>query len=311
MEKEMIEKFSDDMFEKLPESEKNAEVLARPKVTYWSDAWRRFRQNKVAVLALIILAVMVVMVIIGPMLTGYRFDKGDYKLKNALPSAAHLFGTDQLGRDIFTRIWVGGRISIIIGLAGALISTVLGSIYGAFSAYAGGKVDNIMMRIVEILSSIPYLLVVILIQVVSQKRNLGSLLLALTITGWVGMARMVRGQLLSLKNQDFIIAAQTLGVSTKDIVFKHMIPNTLSVLIVSLTFDIPGYIFAEAFLSFVGIGIASPMTSWGAMAAEANQKFLFYPYQLFFPSLMIALTMLSFSLLGDGLRDALDPRMRE
>ncbi len=311
MEKEFIEEFSDDMFEKLPESEKNAEVLARPKVTYWSDAWRRFRQNKVAVLALIILAVMVVMVIIGPMLTGYRFDKGDYKLKNALPSAAHLFGTDQLGRDIFTRIWVGGRISIIIGLAGALISTVLGSIYGAFSAYAGGKVDNIMMRIVEILSSIPYLLVVILIQVVSQKRNLGSLLLALTITGWVGMARMVRGQLLSLKNQDFIIAAQTLGVSTKDIVFKHMIPNTLSVLIVSLTFDIPGYIFAEAFLSFVGIGIASPMTSWGAMAAEANQKFLFYPYQLFFPSLMIALTMLSFSLLGDGLRDALDPRMRE
>ncbi len=297
-------------FRRIPASEKNADFLARPKVTYWTDAWRRFRQNKIALAALMMLTLLIIMVIFGPMISGYTYDVGVGADRNLPPSAQHWFGTDELGRDSFTRIWIGGRVSIIIGITGALISMVVGSIYGAVSAYAGGTVDNLMMRIVEVLSSVPYLLVVILIQVFFQERNIGTMIFALTLTGWLGMARMVRGQLLSLKNQDFIMAAQTLGVPTWKIIQRHLIPNTLSVIIVSVTFDIPGYIFAEAFLSFLGIGIASPMTSWGAMASAAQQKFLFYPYQLFFPSLMIALTMLSFTLLGDGLRDALDPKLR-
>ena len=297
-------------FRRIPASEKNADFLARPKVTYWTDAWRRFRQNKIALAALMMLTLLIIMVIFGPMISGYAYDVGVGADRNLPPSAQHWFGTDELGRDSFTRIWIGGRVSIIIGITGALISMIVGSIYGAVSAYAGGTVDNLMMRIVEVLSSVPYLLVVILIQVFFQERNVGTMIFALTLTGWLGMARMVRGQLLSLKNQDFIMAAQTLGVPTWKIIQRHLIPNTLSVIIVSVTFDIPGYIFAEAFLSFLGIGIASPMTSWGAMASAAQQKFLFYPYQLFFPSLMIALTMLSFTLLGDGLRDALDPKLR-
>lgn len=297
-------------FRRIPASEKNADFLARPKVTYWTDAWRRFRQNKIALAALMMLTLLIIMVIFGPMISGYTYDVGVGADRNLPPSAQHWFGTDELGRDSFTRIWIGGRVSIIIGITGALISMIVGSIYGAVSAYAGGTVDNLMMRIVEVLSSVPYLLVVILIQVFFQERNIGTMIFALTLTGWLGMARMVRGQLLSLKNQDFIMAAQTLGVPTWKIIQRHLIPNTLSVIIVSVTFDIPGYIFAEAFLSFLGIGIASPMTSWGAMASAAQQKFLFYPYQLFFPSLMIALTMLSFTLLGDGLRDALDPKLR-
>ena len=298
-------------FRPIPAEQKDSEFLARPKITYWSDAWRRFKQNKIALAALVLLGVLIFMVAFGPMLSGHDFEKGVRSDRNLSPSGTYWFGTDELGRDIFARIWVGGRVSIIIGLVGAFISMVVGSIYGAVSAYAGGAIDNLMMRIVEVLNSVPYLLVVILIQVFFKERSLGTMIFALTLTGWLGMARMVRGQLLSLKNQDFVMAAQTLGVSSRKIILRHLIPNTLSVIIVSVTFAIPGYIFSEAFLSYLGIGIASPMTSWGAMASAAQQKFLFYPYQLFFPSLMIALTMLAFTLLGDGLRDALDPRLRQ
>lgn len=298
-------------FRPIPAEQKDSEFLARPKITYWSDAWRRFKQNKIALAALVLLAVLIFMVAFGPMLSSHDFEKGVRSDRNLSPSGTYWFGTDELGRDIFARIWVGGRVSIIIGLVGAFISMVVGSVYGAVSAYAGGAIDNLMMRIVEVLNSVPYLLVVILIQVFFKERSLGTMIFALTLTGWLGMARMVRGQLLSLKNQDFVMAAQTLGVSSRKIILRHLIPNTLSVIIVSVTFAIPGYIFSEAFLSYLGIGIASPMTSWGAMASAAQQKFLFYPYQLFFPSLMIALTMLAFTLLGDGLRDALDPRLRQ
>lgn len=298
-------------FRPIPAEQKDSEFLARPKITYWSDAWRRFKQNKIALAALVLLAILIFMVAFGPMLSSHDFEKGVRSDRNLSPSGTYWFGTDELGRDIFARIWVGGRVSIIIGLVGAFISMVVGSVYGAVSAYAGGAIDNLMMRIVEVLNSVPYLLVVILIQVFFKERSLGTMIFALTLTGWLGMARMVRGQLLSLKNQDFVMAAQTLGVSSRKIILRHLIPNTLSVIIVSVTFAIPGYIFSEAFLSYLGIGIASPMTSWGAMASAAQQKFLFYPYQLFFPSLMIALTMLAFTLLGDGLRDALDPRLRQ
>lgn len=299
-----------ELFTALPVSEKSAERMARPRITYLSDAWRRFKENRMALIAMCVLCVLILLVVFAPILSPYGFSQMDTRSKHQLPSWQHWFGTDELGRDIFTRIWVGGRVSIAIGLVGALISAVVGTLYGAISAFSDGIVDNIMMRIVEILNSIPYLLYVILIQLFFRERSLGTMILALTITGWLGSARMVRGQLLALKNQDFVLAAQTLGVPGRQIILKHLIPNTMNIIIIAITFDIPGYIFSEAFLSYLGIGIEMPMTSWGAMASAAQSKFLFYPLELLWPSLMIAITMLSFVLMGDGLRDALDPRLR-
>ncbi|SMG32148.1 ABC transporter permease [Dethiosulfovibrio salsuginis] len=288
-----------------------AERIARPKVSYLQDVWRRFKENKMALVALIILMLLGFMVIFGPSISGYAFEEVDRTARNQFPSLKHWFGTDKLGRDMFARVCQGGRVSLIIGLAGAFISSVVGCLYGGISAYLGGKIDDIMMRIVEIIISVPYLIVVILLSVVLQSQGIFTLILAMTLTGWCSTARLVRGQVLQIKGQDYVLAAQALGVSPWRIITRHLIPNVLSVVLVSITFDIPGYIFSEAFLSYVGLGIQPPNTSWGALAAMAQTSFTFYPYQMFFPALMIALTMLSFTLLGDGLRDALDPRLRK
>ena len=242
----------------------SGDIIARPKVGYWADAWRRLRENKIALVALFILLLMIVMVIVGPYISGYAFEEIDTEAINQTPNAEHWFGTDSLGRDLFSRVWQAGRVSLAIGVVGAVVASGGGCIYGGSASYCGGIVDDIMMRIVEVLLSIPYLIIVILISVVTDSKSIGTMMLALTLTGWCGIAR-----------------------------------------------DIPGYIFAEAFLSYIGLGIQPPDTSWGALASAAQQNFMFYPYQLFFPSLMIALTMLSFTLLGDGLRDALDPKLRK
>jgi oligopeptide transport system permease protein len=305
------EKIDASSFEIIGISENQGDVIARPRVGYFKDAWRRFKQNKIALIAMVILLLIIVMVVIGPALSGYKFESIDKAARNKGPSATHWFGTDKLGRDLFSRVWIGGRVSIIIGITGALISSIIGCIYGGVAAYFGGKVDNIMMRIVEILISVPYLIVVILMSIIFDSKSLGTLILAMTITGWCGMARLIRAQMLQIKNEEYILAARAMGVSPWKIILKYMIPNTISVVIVSITFDIPGYIFSEAFLSYIGLGIQSPGTSWGALASSAQAEFTHYPYQLFFPAIMIALTMLSFTLMGDGLRDALDPRLRK
>ena len=289
----------------------SADVIARPKIGYWADAWRRLKENKIALIALIVLLILVFMVTFGPMISGYSFEQIDTEAINQRPSAEHWFGTDSLGRDLFARVWQGGRVSIIIGIVGAVIASVLGCIYGGIASYFGGIVDDIMMRIVEVLLSIPYLIIVILISVVTDSKSMGTMMLALTLTGWCGIARLVRGQMLQIKTQEYVLAANALGVSPLKTIMRHMIPNTIGIIIVAITFDIPGYIFSEAFLSYIGLGIQPPNTSWGALASAAQQNFMFYPYQLFFPSLMIALTMLGFTLLGDGLRDALDPKLRK
>ena len=289
----------------------SADVIARPKIGYWADAWRRLKENKIALIALIVLLILVFMVTFGPMISGYSFEQIDTEAINQRPSAEHWFGTDSLGRDLFARVWQGGRVSIIIGIVGAVIARVLGCIYGGIASYFGGIVDDIMMRIVEVLLSIPYLIIVILISVVTDSKSMGTMMLALTLTGWCGIARLVRGQMLQIKTQEYVLAANALGVSPLKTIMRHMIPNTIGIIIVAITFDIPGYIFSEAFLSYIGLGIQPPNTSWGALASAAQQNFMFYPYQLFFPSIMIALTMLSFTLLGDGLRDALDPKLRK
>ncbi|MGM9638865.1 MAG: ABC transporter permease [Butyricicoccaceae bacterium] len=306
-----MENISKEKFQIIGVDKAEAERIARPRISYMQDAWRRFRQNKTALVAFVVLALLVFMCIAGPAISGYAFEEVDKGAVNQSPSSVHWFGTDKLGRDIFARVWVGGRVSMIIGLVGALISSIIGCFYGGIAAYFGGKVDMIMMRIVEILISVPYLIVVILMSIVLDSQGIFTLILAMCATGWCGTARLVRGQMLQIKSQEYIMAAQGLGVSPSRIILKHMIPNTLNVIIVAITFDIPNYIFSEAFLSYLGLGIQPPNTSWGALAYAAQTQFLFYPYQLLFPSLAIALTMMSFTLMGDGLRDALDPKLRK
>ncbi|MCB2289603.1 ABC transporter permease [Clostridium sp. CS001] len=288
----------------------NADQILRPSMTYWQDAWRRLKQNKVATASLIILILISLMTVVGQYINGFEFQLNNNDLLNMKPNGTHWFGTDNLGRDIFSRVWAGGRVSIIIGLLGAFVDTVVGSIYGGIAGFFGGFIDDIMMRIVEILASIPYLVVVILVSLIFSK-GIGAIIIAMTITGWVGMARLVRGQLLQIKEQEYVLAATALGASPSRIIAKHLLPNTLGIMIVAITFDIPSFIFGEAFLSYLGQGIQSPNTSWGALASAAQPNLMFYPYQLFFPALFISLTMLSFTLLGDGLRDALDPRLRQ
>ena len=286
------------------------DVILRPSLNYWQDAWRRLRKNPVAILAIVMLAALAVMCVVGPGMTGYDYDAVSLSEKNALPSSDHWFGTDKMGRDLFTRVWIGGRISMILGIAGAAIDMLIGVVYGGVAAYFGGKTDAIMMRIVEILASIPYLLLVVLVSLIVGK-GVGSLLIAMCLTGWCHMARLVRGQVLQLKDQEYLLAAKALGTPWYKVIFRHLIPNTLGVVIVAVTFDVPSFIFGEAFLSYIGLGVQAPMTSWGSLASNAQQTMAFYPYQLFFPAFFIALTMLSFQLLGDGLRDALDPKLRQ
>ncbi|MFR7871065.1 MAG: ABC transporter permease [Fenollaria timonensis] len=303
--------FSSDDFELASESSKENFMTKTPPTSYLQDALRRLKENKVAMLALVLLGLLVFLIIFGPYFNSYSPTKIQAKTKDITPNAQFWFGTDNAGRDIFTRVFYAGRTSLIFGLAGALISTVVGLLYGAISGYVGGAVDIVMMRILEILASLPYLLVVIVLQIRLETRNIWTLLLALTITGWTGTARIVRAEVLRIKAQEYVLAAKTLGVSSWKIITKHLIPNAMPILIVGITFDVPGFIFSEAFLSYLGIGLQSPATSWGIMCSEATSTFMYLPHQMFFPSLMIAITMLCFTLLGDGLRDALDPKLRK
>ena len=286
------------------------EAIGRPSMTYLQDAYRRLKENKIAILSVIILIFISVMVIIGPMISNYGFRDQDLTAVHMSPSSDHWFGTDELGRDIFTRIWVGGKVSLLIGIIGTFISLVIGCIYGGICGYFGGKIDMIMMRIVEILVGIPYMIVVILAAVVLGK-GITSLIVALCLTSWTGSARLIRGQIMQLKESEYVLAAKVLGANPARILIKHLIPNTLGVIIVNMTFEIPGFIFSEAFLSFVGLGVQPPNTSWGAMASIGQQQMDFFPHELFFPALAISITMLAFNLLGDGLRDALDPKLRQ
>jgi oligopeptide transport system permease protein len=287
-----------------------SEKISAPSLTYWKDAMRRLRQNKIAIFSLMILFLIFIMTIIGPNISNYGFRDQDLSIAHSLPSSDHYFGTDELGRDIFARIWVGGRVSLLIGFVGTIISLLIGCTYGGICGYFGGKIDTVMMRIVEILVGIPYMIVVILASVVLGK-GIVSLIVALCLTSWTGSARLIRGQIIQLKESEYVLAARVLGAKPWRIILKLLIPNTLGIIIVNMTFEIPGFIFSEAFLSFVGLGVQPPNTSWGAMASIGQQQMDFFPHELLFPALAISITMLAFNLLGDGLRDALDPKLRQ
>jgi oligopeptide transport system permease protein len=306
----METKIEKELFEVVGYDKEVSDAIVRPSITYWQDAWRRLKKNKVAMLSMLTLIIIGLACVFVPMLSKMNFKEQAIEFANQGPSKAHWFGMDELGRDVFIRIWVGGRVSILIGLVGALVSLIVGAIYGGVSGYFGGVVDDIMMRIVEVIVGIPYMIIVILVSI-SLGKGLASLIIALCITSWTGLARLVRGQVLQLKESEYVLAAQMLGSSPMKIVLKHLLPNTLSVIIVSLTFQVPGFIFAEAFLSFIGLGVQPPYTSWGAMASLGQQQMTYYPHELFFPAAAISLTMLAFNLLGDGLRDALDPKLRQ
>lgn len=276
---------------------------------YWQDAWIRLKKNKMALLGLIIIVCLIVVAIFGPIFSSHTYDEQNLMMTNSSPSWEHWFGTDNLGRDIFIRVLYGARISLAIGIVASLLNLFIGVIYGGIAGFFGGKIDRIMMNIVNILYSVPTLLYVILLMVI-LKPGLINIFIALGIGYWLQMARIVRGQILSMKEQEFILAARTIGVSKKRILFRHLLPNAMGAIIVTMTLAIPDAIFTEAFLSFIGLGVSAPMASWGVLASEGVNNLRAYPFQLFFPAVAISVTMLAFNFLGDGLRDVLDPKMR-
>ncbi|WP_040949473.1 oligopeptide ABC transporter permease [Gorillibacterium massiliense] len=305
--------------------------------SYWRDAFNRFKANKGAVFGLIVIAIIAIFAIVGPMVSDHTYKSMNIRHKSLAPrihgfehmpifngvanginsyeqkglkDVYYTFGTDTLGRDLWTRTWMGTRISLYIALIAVAIDMVIGMGYGLISGYFGGKVDNIMQRFIEILSGIPNLVIVTLLIVV-LKPGLVTITLALMITGWIGMSRVARAQMLKLKEQEFVLASRTLGARNLAIIFKDVLPNILGQIIIMSMFSIPSAIFTEAFLAFIGLGIPQPMASLGSLISESFKSMTIYPYMIVAPVVVLALLMLSFNLLADGLRDALDPKMKE
>ncbi len=277
----------------------------------WADARRRFLQNRAALASLLVLVLMGLLVLLGPWLSPHAFDDTDWSAMMAPPALenAHYFGTDSLGRDLFVRTLVGGRISLMVGLLGALVAVVIGTLYGATAGVMGGRTDRLMMRLLEILYSFPFMFFVILL-VTFFGRNLLLIFLAIGAVSWLDTARIVRGQTLSLKHREFVEAAEVGGVSRFHIITRHIVPNVLGIVVVYATLLVPGMILFESFLSFLGLGVQEPMTSWGALLDEGAKAMEVAPWQLLFPAGFMVLTLFCFNFLGDGLRDALDPRDR-
>ncbi|NIK79422.1 oligopeptide transport system permease protein [Paenibacillus castaneae] len=302
--------FTPDQFTKLGNDKKSSEPVVRESISAWKDAWQRLSSNKIAMLSLIILLLVSLMAIIGPHISGQDFQTNHLKEKNLSPSGTYWFGTDDLGRDLFSRTWMGAGISLQVGLYAALADLALGVIIGGIMGYFGGRVDEILNRFCEILYSIPSMLIIILL-IVIMSPSMFTIVLALSITGWISMAWIVRGQIIQLKNQEYVMAAQALGANTARILFRHLIPNAMGPIIVTLTLTVPSAIFAEAFLSFLGLGVQSPAASLGTMINDAIKAWTLYPWRMIFPAAVISITMLCFNIFGDGLRDALDPKMKK
>jgi len=276
----------------------------------WADAWKRLRRNRAAVLSGLFLGWMCVTAVAAPWLPGLQDPTyQDLALSASPPSPAHWFGTDELGRDTLARVIYGGRISLLVGLVGTLVSLLIGVSYGAVAGYRGGRTDEIMMRAVDVLYSLPYIFLVILL-LVFFSRSIIMLFVALGLVQWLTMARIVRGQVLSLKQQTFVEAARALGAGDGAIIFRHIVPNTLGPVIVYTTLTVPAVILQEAFLSFLGLGVQPPDASWGTLVSEGARLLALFPWLVIFPGVALSLTLLCFNFLGDGLRDALDPQDR-
>ncbi|NLJ32101.1 MAG: ABC transporter permease [Clostridiales bacterium] len=328
------------------EEEKRERIVMRESTTYWKDALQRFSKNKVAMVSFFVIILIMLCAFIVPVFYPYQYDqqvRGSEDLRPMQYSEMelqkiskgesvfpHIFGTDKFGRDMAVRTMIGARISLLVGLVASALVLLIGSIYGAVSGYFGGKVDLVMMRIVDIIYSVPDMLIIILLQVTMKEplnrlfssnpalagfQQIGVGLISIFITFsllyWVGMARIVRGQIMMLKEQEFVTAAKALGASNRRIIAEHLLPNCIGTLIVTTTLQIPSAIFTEAFLSFLNLGVAAPMASLGSLANDALDGITSYAYRLVVPSVAISLIILSFNLFGDGLRDAFDPKLKK
>ncbi|MCI8538461.1 MAG: ABC transporter permease [Oscillospiraceae bacterium] len=296
-------------FARLPQDRSLADAIVRPSVSYWRDVLRRITSDKVAIFSFAVIALITLAAIIAPMFsTGY--ETTDLLHTNLPPSASHWFGTDSLGRDLWARVWMGARISLLIGLGGAIVPQIIGIFLGGLSGYFGGWVDMLIMRVIDVGVCIPSLVYVTLIMLWLDSGP-AAIIIAIAITGWMDSARVVRGRMLQFKNREFVLAARTQGASPLRIIFRHILPNILGQQVVSITSAIPAAIFLEAYLSFIGLGIKSPMTSWGQLCQTGASFYRLYPYQLFIPGVFISVTILAFYLFGNCLRDALDPHLRD
>lgn len=317
-------------FSPLPDHFFADEKADTKEIGYWKASWIRLRSNKIAMAALVIIIALVFFAFIGPYLSPYSYEQQVREDVSMWPCLKHPFGTDRLGRDIMVRCMIGARISLVVGLVSAAIVLVIGSIYGSVAGLAGGKVDIMMMRLVDIIYSVPEILLIVVIKMVISEpldrlieatpafkglQKIGSGLIAIFIVYgllyWVGMARIVRGQILQLKNQEFVTAARAMGCSGSRMIREHLLPNCVGQLLATAMLQIPSAIFMEAFLSYLGIGVTAPMASLGSLTSEALNGITSYPYRVVWPAVLISLIILSFNLFGDGLRDALDPKMKK
>ncbi|WP_419961407.1 oligopeptide ABC transporter permease [Psychrobacillus sp. BM2] len=329
-----------DSFERIEIDASHAERITKPSLSFWQDAWLRIRKNKAAIVSMFILAFIIIMAFVGPMISPHDAETQTITHANLPPKVPGIeklgimdgvgklagkevdlyemkkvdtyywFGTDGLGRDMFSRVWEGTQISLFIAFVAAVIDMVIGVAYGGISGYYGGRVDDILQRVVEILYGIPTLVIVILM-LTFMEPGIQAIIIAITITGWIGMSRIVRGQVLKFKNQEFVLASRTLGATNGRIISKHILPNILGIIIINTMFTIPSAIFFEAFLSFIGLGLQPPAASLGTLINDGYKLVQFQPHILLFPSIIISLLMIAFNLLGDGLRDALDPKMKD
>ncbi|MBB6678280.1 ABC transporter permease [Cohnella lubricantis] len=301
-------------FEKIGRDQNGGERIVRKSLTAWQNIRRNLYENKLSMVGLYFIIAIALMAIFAPwvtgLITGYNYFANELANANQPPSWAHWFGTDDLGRDMWVRTWKGAQISLFVGIAAALIDLVIGIVYGGIMGYFGGKVDETMNRIAEILYAIPYLLVVILLMVV-MPQSLTTIIVAMSITGWINMAWIVRGEIMRLKNQEYALASKALGAGSMRIIFRHLIPNAMGPILVTLTLTIPGAMFTEAFLSFLGMGVKSPVASWGTMIDNGRQAMTTYPWRIMFPALFLAVSMFALNVFGDGLRDAFDPKMKK
>ncbi|MFB9278184.1 ABC transporter permease [Cohnella cellulosilytica] len=299
-----------EMFQPLRRDSGEAERIERKRLTAWQDIRMRLYGNKLAMTGFWIMVVVVLFAVFAPLLYPHNHYTNFLDKTNLPPSADHWFGTDELGRDLFARTWKGAQVSLFVGFAAALIDLFIGIIYGGIMGYYGGKVDEAMNRFAEILYAIPYLLVVILLLVVMEP-SLTTIIVAMSITGWINMAWIVRGQIMQLKNQEYALASKALGAGAMRIIFRHLIPNAMGPILVTMTLTVPSAIFTEAFLSFLGLGVQSPVASWGTMINDGVKSMTIYPWRLFFPAFFLSLTMFAFNVFGDGMRDAFDPKLKK
>lgn len=301
---------SPDRFRKIGRDPKRAERIARKSLSAWQDIRYRLFANKLALFGMYLMIAVVLFAIFAPLFSHYNYFSNDLDRTNQAPGFRHWFGTDDLGRDMYVRTWKGAQISLFVGVVAALIDLAIGIVYGGIMGYFGGKTDEIMNRIAEVLYAIPYLLVVILLLVVMPP-SLTTIIVAMSITGWINMAWIVRGQIMQLKNEEYALASRALGAGPFRILFRHLIPNAMGPILVTLTLTVPGAMFTEAFLSFLGLGVQSPIASWGTMINDGVKAMTVYPWRLLFPALLLSLTMFAFNVFGDGLRDAFDPKLKK